>query len=122
MKTALSTILTELINGRLSGGKLGGGLGLQFKAADAANPESRLAAVRVGVSVGATELVTLRRELERLMPGTTISLDDEQSFTGRDEKTHYYRVFRWRPTETAVQAELLHVERPITAVRRMLED
>lgn len=115
-KTALSTILNDLIHGRLSGGKLGGGLTLQFKAADAANPESRLAAVRVGVSVGATELVTLRRELEKLLPGVVIHLDNEQGITGRDEQTRYYRVFRWRPTETAVQAELLHVE------RRMLED
>lgn len=122
MKTDLYTILDDLIHGRLSDGTLSGGLALQFRAANADNPENRLAAVRVGVPVGSTELVTLRRELEKLLPGATITLDEEQTITGRDGQERRYRVFRWLPTEKPVQMELLHVEMPISAMRRMLED
>lgn len=122
-RPTLSQILDDLINGRLSSGKLSGGLSLQFKAADADNPENRLGAIRAGVPVGETELDTLRRELERLLPGVVISLDEEQTMTGQDGLTRHYRVFRWRPKEEAVQMELLHVETPISsAMRRMMED
>ncbi|NJN53680.1 MAG: hypothetical protein HC804_02340 [Anaerolineae bacterium] len=68
MKPKLTTILSDLINGRLSTGTLSGGLMLQFKAADDDNPENRLAAIRVGVSVGTVELGTLRRDLEAILP------------------------------------------------------
>lgn len=122
MTTNLYTILDDLIHSRLSGGKLGGGLALQFRSADDDNPENRLAAVRINVPVGATELVTLRRELERLLPGVVIGLDDEQTITGQDGRVRHYRVFRWLPAPTAVQMELIHVDTPISAMRQMLED
>lgn len=118
----LSEILDDLIHGRLADGKLSGGLALQFKAADADHPESRLCAIRIGVPVGTVELGTLRRELEKLLPGVVIGLDDEQTITGQDGRKRHYRVFRWRPAPTAVQMELLHVETPVSAMRRMLED
>lgn len=54
----LQNIIDDLINGRLANGQLGGGLALQYKTADGDHPEDRLCAVRVGVPVGATELVT----------------------------------------------------------------
>lgn len=114
----LTQILDDLIHGRLADAKLSGGLGLQFKAADDDHPESRLCAIRIGVPVGTVELGTLRRELEALLPGVVIGLDDEQTITGQDGRKRHYRVFRWRPKEEAVQMELLHVEQPVSAMRR----
>ena len=91
----LKNILDDLINGRLANGQLSGGLALQYKTADSDHPENRLCAIRVGVPVGATELVTLRRELENILPGVEISLDDQQEIAGRDNTVRFYRVFRW---------------------------
>lgn len=108
----LSQILSELIDGRLSAGTLSGGLALQFKPGDADNADARLCAYRVGVPVGTIELGTLRRELEAMLPGTVISLDEERTIEGQDGRIRHYCVFRWAGTPPATQLALLPVGAP----------
>lgn len=120
MKPQTTTILTELMDGRLSSGQIRSGLHLQFKAGDVDNPDNRLCAFRRGESVNTGDLTDLRRALETVLPpNTAVALDDEQAITSRDKQTRHYRVFRWPATPAAMQMELLHVE---TAGRRPYED
>lgn len=115
----LATIIPELLAGSLSTGQLKSGLKLQFKPDDADNPDNRFCAFRIGKSVTTGDLTNLRRELEKLLPGTEIVLDPEQTITGRDNRKRYYRVFRWAGRAPAAQLELLHVE---TAGRRQYRE
>lgn len=114
MKPKLSQILNDLITKSwVPDGPLRGGLWLLFRAPDGDSDDYRLCAYRVGVDVGTVELGVLRRELEQLLPGKSISLDSEKTIIGRDEKTRHYRVFRWAATP-ATQLELLPTARPYT--------
>lgn len=121
MKQKLSQILNDLINNNwVPDGPLSGGLCLLFRAPDGDSDDYRLCAYRVGVEVGTVELGTLRRELEAMLPGKTISLDAEKTITGRDEKIRHYRVFRWAGTPAATQLALLPVGAP--GARQYTED
>lgn len=112
----LPTILTELLDGRLSTGELQSGLKLQFKAADSDNADNRLCCFRIGDSVSDDDLRLVAEGLDALLSPDIPSmadiemLDEEQTITGSDGRERHYRIFRWPGLPVATQLELLHVE------------
>lgn len=114
-KPTLNQILTDLLAGKPLERPLSGGRMLLYKEPDADSPTYRLFCYRRGETPpSTTEFGTVRRELERLLPGRQISLDRyNRSYTGSDSVPRTGRVFSWQP-EPPVQAALdLDMSQPV---------
>lgn len=107
MKT-LSECLADLLYGDTGYIELSGGLRLQYRAADAANNQSRLLCYRIEIDPGSRELVTVRQHLEKLLPqGATLPvLSDQFLYMGADGRARHCRVFSWRPAAASQQSWL----------------
>lgn len=99
MKRTLSAILYGLITGGKPADETTGGLMFQYKEPSPDFPAHRLFCYRRGdIAPSTTEFVTLRRELERLLPGQHLSLGEIFVYAASDGINRTGRVFSWLPT------------------------
>ena len=105
----LIDILHNLLHGRgPAAPRLSGGMMMQYRAADEADPGARLLCYRVGAFPSETEITTVRRHLEKLLPqGTVISQRVAPAYTGSDGLPRRGSILSWEGAAVARQASLL---------------
>lgn len=106
-KPTLAAVLADLLDSRPMERPLSGGLMFQFKEPDAEKPFYRLFCYRRGdTPPSTTEFGTVRRELEKLLPGKEIRLASGQfQYRATDSANRTGRVFTWLP-ETGRQLDM----------------
>ncbi len=107
MKATLPDIIRALIRRELaSPWELNGGLILAYKDATPDNPFNRLLCYRNGQKPGVTEMRTMVRDLQKVVPDAEIKESDY--WTWKNERGLVYGCYTlsWAPVDGLVQAQL----------------
>ena len=108
MTQRLIDILHNLLHDRgPAAPRLSGGMMMQYRAADEAQG-ARLLCYRVGAFPSETEIATVRRHLEKLLPeGTVISQRFAPAYTGGDGLIRRGSILSWEMAAVPQQTSLL---------------